>query len=150
MRRNFNVSLEVPDGCTIEDVEEYIRDAVVIWRKGMDPAIPITGLDGDKVFVSSTAQHRISLPAALEFIENSDGKIFGIKFVKRTTGELRQMVARTGVKSKLAENPTKPGIDFKKNNLIPVYDMQKEEYRSISKEGIVEIMIKGEWHAVDH
>lgn len=92
----------------------------------------------------------MKIAEALDFIRNTDGKIFSVKFRKRTTGEVRQMTCRTGVKSRLAENPTKPGIDFKKNDLIAVFDMQADGYRSIPIEGIFEIKMDGEWVPVVH
>jgi len=85
---------------------------------------------------------------AVNFIKGTNGKFFSLKFIKRTDGTLREMLARTGVKKGLAENPSKPGTDFGANNLIAVFDVQKDAYRSIPIEGIKEIMIDGEWHAV--
>ena len=103
---------------------------------------------------------------ALKFIQARAGKIFAVKFIKRTTGEEREMVCRQGVKAHLAANPSKPGIDFKANDLIPVFDMNasppvpkdkllardfkpvKGAYRSIPKEGITAIKIGGEWYEV--
>src|ERR1700733_1793038 len=84
----------------------------------------------------------------LEFIKKTEGKIFSIKFIKRTTGELREMVCRTGVKKHLVENPTRPGLDFVRHDLIPVFDMKVGAYRSIPIEGIREIKIEGVWHTV--
>lgn len=89
-----------------------------------------------------------TLREALKFIHESNGKIFSIKFIKRTTGELREMVARTGVKAHLVENPSKPGTDFKSNELIAVFDMQAQSYRSIPIEGIREIKMEGIWRKV--
>lgn len=95
---------------------------------------------------------------ALRFIAARAGKIFAVRFVKRTTGETREMVCRQGVKAHLVANPSKPGVDFKANDLIPVYDMlapapkgsdrTQGAYRSIPKEGITAIKINGEWHEV--
>lgn len=85
---------------------------------------------------------------ALEFIRDLGGKIFSVKFIKRTSGELREMVCRQGVKRDLAENPTKPGVDFKANELIPVFDMKADAYRSIPIEGIRDIKIDGNWYKV--
>lgn len=99
---------------------------------------------------------------ALKFIAARAGKIFAVKFVKRTTGETREMACRQGVKSRLSANPSKPGIDFEKNSLIPVFDVnavapakpgdteepKKGAYRSIPKEGITAIKINGEWYDV--
>ncbi len=90
----------------------------------------------------------ISLVGATNFINNAHGKFFSVKFIKRTTGELREMLCRTGVKKYLKNNPERPGINFKENYLIPVYDVQKKEYRAISIEGIREVKIGGVWYRV--
>lgn len=83
----------------------------------------------------------------VKFIQETDGKIFSIKFIKRSTGDERQMVARTGVKSHLKGG--KPSYDFKEKDLIPVFDMQKQAYRSIPIEGITAIKIDGDWVKVE-
>ena len=82
----------------------------------------------------------------VKYILGREGKIFTVRFRKRTgKNEIRKMVCRQGVKSHLAENPTKEPIDFVANALIPVFDMEKNAYRSIPIEGIIEIKIEGEW-----
>lgn len=78
-----------------------------------------------------------------DFIKNTHGRIFSIKFVKRSTGEERKMVCRTGVKSALKGG--EPSYDAGEKGLITVFDMQKNGYRSIPKEGIKQILISGEW-----
>lgn len=77
-------------------------------------------------------------------IRNSNGKIMNVLFVKRTTGELREMVCRTGVTKHLKGGPA--AYDFKEKNLVSVYDMQAEVgkgYRSIPLENIRSITIDG-------
>ena len=66
-----------------------------------------------------------------------DGKIFAVKFIKRTNGEIRIMVARTGVTSFLSGR----GRKFKDSdhNLLTVFDMQKQGYRCIPLESILEL-----------
>lgn len=86
----------------------------------------------------------------LKFIKETNGRFFSIKFEKRTTGEIREMLCRTGVTSHLVAVPSKEGLNFKKHNLIPVFDVKKEEYRSIPIEGITEIKIEGTWEKVEH
>jgi len=46
---------------------------------------------------------KITAVKAAEILTATEGKIFSVKFVKRTTGEVREMVARTGVKAHLKE-----------------------------------------------
>ena len=89
-----------------------------------------------------------SIEEVVSFIHGTNGKFFGVKFIKRTTGEQRDMVCRTGVHSHLsggvaAYNPTEKG-------LICVFDVQKNGYRSIPIEGIIEVKIDGVYHKVTH
>lgn len=86
----------------------------------------------------------ITMKQAEAVLRNSNGKIMNVLFVKRTTGELREMVCRTGVKKHLKGGP--PAYDFKEKNLVSVYDMQAEVgkgYRSIPLENIRSITIDG-------
>lgn len=77
----------------------------------------------------------------------TNGKVFSCVFVKRTTGEIREMTARLGVKKYLKGGAL--SYDPKTCNLIPVFDMVKGAYRSISIEGIKEIKIEGKTYKFD-
>jgi hypothetical protein len=81
----------------------------------------------------------IDLPALKEAV--SDGKIFSVEFIKRTTGERRHMVARLGVKSHL-KGGTK-SFDDREKNLLTVFDVQKNGYRSIPLDAIIRVKIGG-------
>ena len=83
---------------------------------------------------------------AIELINNSKGRIFAVKFVKRSTGELRLMSCRTGV-----HNYLKGGMaayDPAEKALISVFDMHKRGYRSIPTEGISQLKVDGCWQAI--
>lgn len=80
-------------------------------------------------------------------VSSLNGKIFSVKFIKRTTGEEREMVCRTGVKKDLKGGEL--AFDPIAKNLLMVYDMQKKGYRSIPIENILEIKIRGELHEVE-
>ena len=72
----------------------------------------------------------------------SDGKIFSVDFIKRSTGELRTMTARMGVRKHLkggnkAYNPSQ-------HNLLTVFDMDKRGYRSIPVEAIQRLSVGGQ------
>lgn len=71
----------------------------------------------------------------------SDGRIFSITFIKRTTGELRLMHARRGVKAHL-KGGTLPYDPIEKG-LVTVYDLDKEAYRTIPAENVTEIRHHG-------
>lgn len=86
------------------------------------------------------------LKDAIDFIHGTAGKIFAVEFIKRTTGELRLMTARTGVKSRLAGG--EPAYDREAKGLICVFDMTADGYRSIPIEGIKRIKVAGEWEDV--
>lgn len=68
-----------------------------------------------------------------DIIKSTNGGIFGITFTKRTTGELRHMRARIGVKKGLKGI----GLPYhpKNYNLMIVYDMQKG-YRAIPLDAV--------------
>lgn len=62
----------------------------------------------------------------------TDGKIFGVEFIKRTTGRKRRMAA------KITSNRSK------NYNLIIVYDMSQEAIRSIPIDGLRRLRVNGE------
>ena len=73
----------------------------------------------------------------------SPNQFFGVTFVKRTTGEIRTMHCRLGVTPKTqAKNP---GFRFDPSGhgLLPVYDVQKKDYRMINLDGITQLRING-------
>lgn len=102
----------------------------------------------------------ISREKAVRFINATGGKLFSVKFIKRTNGAERTMHCRKGVKKYLAKNPKCEGLDFKRYDLIPVFDMDapapkkctdgrtKGDYRSIPADAIIGIMIAGKWFDV--
>lgn len=47
--RQFVVSVEMPAGVTVEEMEAYIEQAVGCWKGGKDPESPIYDLDGKTV-----------------------------------------------------------------------------------------------------
>lgn len=74
--------------------------------------------------------------------------IFSCKFVKRTTGEERLMVCRLGVTKHLS-NEGERAYDPADKGLLPVWDMQKQAYRSISLDSIISIKIAGIEYAIE-
>ena len=81
----------------------------------------------------------IDLPHIREAV--SDGSLFSVTFVKRTTGETREMLCRTGVKVHLKGGVKK--FDDKEKQLLTVYDVQKNGYRSIPLDAIIRVKIHG-------
>jgi hypothetical protein len=77
-----------------------------------------------------------------EILLNTNGKIFSVSFIKKN-GELRDMVARLGVRSR-AKNPDKKSLAMlnKSKPYILVFDFQKDEYRIVNYETIQRIKFK--------
>jgi hypothetical protein len=91
---------------------------------------------------------------ALKFINDQWGHWISVVFVKRTTGENREMVFRQGVKKyvKGEEGNGRP-YNFEEHGLLPVWEASKEHggedaYRAIPREGIIRIKMNGEWFEV--
>lgn len=80
---------------------------------------------------------------SLELVNRAigDGTIFRVEFIKRTTGELRTMVCRTGVKKGV--KGTGLSFDPFAKGLMPVFDMQKQEFRMINLESLISLKFKG-------
>lgn len=67
--------------------------------------------------------------------------IFHVKFVKRTTGELRKMLCRTGVKKGTVGGSM--GYDPREHGLLPVYDMEAQGFRSIPIDALKQVSMEG-------
>lgn len=90
----------------------------------------------------------MTIQEVLKRIGESKGKIFSIRFTKRSTGEARHMVARTDVTSYLKGGPR--SYDFEEKGLICVFDMQKKDYRTIPVDAITKFKSDGEWQKVTY
>ena len=76
-----------------------------------------------------------------EIVElTKNGNIFSAVFIKKN-GERREMVCRLGVKKHLKGGQL--AYDAKGRNLLPVFDMQKEGYRMININTLVQLKING-------
>ena len=90
----------------------------------------------------------IDKETAIKMIKDSNGKIFGVKFIKRGTGENRIMSARLGVSKGVKGIGLR--YDPESRQLIPVYDMNKKEYRMINLETLSTVSFKGQEYNVVH
>ena len=72
----------------------------------------------------------------------SDGAIFGVEFIKRSDGSLRKMVCRLGVRKHLKGGAK--AYDPKKHDLLCVFDMEKESYRSIPVDAVQRLSVNGQ------
>jgi hypothetical protein len=77
----------------------------------------------------------------LKLIEATEGKIFSVRFIKRTTGEERKMRCRLGVTSHLKGG--EKAFDDADYQLVTVFDLAKESYRSIPLDAVLSITFDG-------
>ena len=76
-------------------------------------------------------------------IENTNGKFFGVTFVKND-GTIREMQARTGVTKYLVNPGAAPkNKTAQQQKYINVYDCQKKGYRSINRDTILSVRCEG-------
>lgn len=81
-----------------------------------------------------------------QLIRESNGKLFTVTFTKRTNSRLRELRGRLGVKSYL-----KGGVlpfDPDDYDLIPVWDIEEQEYRMINIRGIISLNIGGQQYSL--
>ena len=90
----------------------------------------------------------IDKETAIKMLRDSKGKIFGVKFIKRSTGDVRTMSARLGV----SKGVKGIGLQYdpESRQLMPVYDMHKQEYRMINLETLSTVSFKGQEYIVVH
>ena len=72
---------------------------------------------------------------------STKGKYFGASFIKKTNGEVRNMVARLGVTKNLKGVGLKYNPDTK--GLLIVHEMSTNSYKSISLDSLIKITVKG-------
>lgn len=92
-----------------------------------------------------------------EFLRSTGGRMMHVSFVKRSTGELREMTCRTGVRKHKVdpESPPDPVLvaQDKRCALLRVFDVNAEDpkrpgekgaYRMIALDGLKSIKAMGE------
>ena len=89
---------------------------------------------------------RIDKDTAIQMIKDSKGKIFGVTFIKRTTGDIRNMSARLGV----SKGVTGEGLKYnpESKQLLTVYDMHKKQYRMLNTETLSQLNIQGQLYSI--
>jgi len=80
-------------------------------------------------------------------IDSTEGRWFRTIYVKRTTGEIREMVCRVGVKAYV--NGIGMKYDARSRNLMPVWVANEgkqgaDAYRMIDLEGVLELKAEGQ------
>jgi hypothetical protein len=81
-----------------------------------------------------------------KFIRSIKNRIFKVFFRKRSDGEFRSMLCRTGVKKYLSGGTIR--FNPEDRNLFSVFDIQKKEYRFINLESVIAIVAGGKRYAV--
>ena len=81
-----------------------------------------------------------------EFLKETRGRFFTVRFIKRTTGELRVMNCRTGVR----QGVTGEGLKFdpEKRGLLVVWDAKIGQHRMVSLDGVQSITFRGDTYNV--
>lgn len=95
-----------------------------------------------------TTNQKITRQQAVELIKAQGQKTFTVVFIKKC-GELRTMNARFGVR-KHFKTPDGSGRKYnpKDYNLVCVFDMQKQQYRSIALDTIQSVTAEGQTYEV--
>lgn len=83
---------------------------------------------------------QISRFKVLKVINDTNGKIFAVKFIKKN-GAIRVMLARLGVQKDLKGGTSGAS---EKNGLITVWDMVAKGYRMINLETLITLNASGE------
>ncbi len=85
--------------------------------------------------------NELTADQAWALINATKGRLFGASFIKRETGEEREMTARTGVTAYL-----KGGVlSYNPDNyyLVSVFDVVERGYRMIPVDGLLELRYAG-------
>ena len=78
-------------------------------------------------------------------IETSEGTEFVVNFIKKDSSK-RTMVAKTGV-TEFLKGGTYTGAKY--TNLVPVYDVEAEGYRSVNTDTVIDLEVKGILYTVN-
>lgn len=91
---------------------------------------------------------KISREKAREKLLSAENTMFSVVFIKRTTGEVRRMLCRTGVRKYLSGGELK-FIPIRKG-LLSVYDMQSKGYRFINLETLISFKLGGKTYEIQN
>ena len=82
---------------------------------------------------------KVSRLKVIKIIEQTQGKIFAVQFIKKD-GTIRMMLARLGVQKNLKGGSNGAS---ETNNLITVWDMVANGYRMINLETLISLKASG-------
>ena len=89
---------------------------------------------------------KISREKARKTLLSAENTMFSVVFIKRTTGEVRRMLCRIGVRKYLSGGELK-FIPIRRG-LLSVYDMQSKGYRFINLETLISFKLGGKTYEV--
>tara|TARA_Y100000034_G_C6875427_1_gene400294 strand:- start:1232 stop:1504 length:273 start_codon:yes stop_codon:yes gene_type:complete len=84
---------------------------------------------------------KITAKQAIQKIQATNGQAFGVTFIKRTTGEVRNGSYRLGVRKGVTGEGRK--FDPASKGLLGVFDMNNG-FRFIALEGLISVTVSGE------
>lgn len=58
-RRQFLVTLDMPDGVSVEEMRTYIEEAIGAWKGSFDPESALFNLNGDSVKAKSVPKRTV-------------------------------------------------------------------------------------------
>ena len=90
----------------------------------------------------------ITTDKAKELIQQTNGKIFSSTFIKKN-GEHRLMNARLKVTKGLKEDAKPRPYEPSKYNLLCVYDMTKQSYRTINLNTLLTLSINKNTYTIE-
>ncbi len=88
---------------------------------------------------------RITIENAEKLIKSTNGAIFSVSFVK-ADGTLREMTCRLGVRKGLTGKGL--AFDAASYDLLPVFDMAKQDYRMIRLNTLRRVTVDGQAFSV--
>lgn len=88
---------------------------------------------------------RITTENAVKLIKATNGQIFTAEFEKKD-GTIRQMNCRLGVKKHLKGGEM--AYDPQEYDLLPVFDVQKKDYRMINTSTLRRVTVEGQSYEV--
>ncbi len=97
---------------------------------------------------------KITTQQAAELIHGTDGTVFSVSFVKRSTGEVRDGRFRLGYTVQKGLAGGEAPYSFEEKGLIPVYRMAGDtsesvgQRRTIPVEGIIRLKVAGQEYEV--
>ena len=87
----------------------------------------------------------INKEQAIKLMQSTNGRVFSVIFNKKD-GEVRHLNCRLGVHKYV--NGKGMSYDPKQYDLMTVFDMQKNGYRMINLQNLLQIQVDGKFYAV--